>query len=288
MRRPFLAGEIACAIACARSSFGGLVCALVSVLVAACSGQTARASPDASPMLADDGAYGGSFPGPYDNGGGQDATTDPTSNLLPSDVGARDDDETDARANSAPDTAMNTTPDGACRQPLAPGDLRIDELMIESVAGAGDDGEWIEIESALDCTANLNGLHGECPRGAKVTTFDVTGDLWIPPGGTFVVADSSDPAINHDVPGMVVIWFGHTGDVLRNKGSTITVSLNGTLLDTVTYPALTLAVGDSVAFPSDCDPTLRSDFTQWKRSTASWFPGFLGTPNAPNTDVKCP
>ena len=52
--------------------------------------------------------------------------------------------------------------------------------------------------------------------------------------GTFVVADSSDPAINHDLPGTIVVWFGHTGDVLRNMGSTITVSLDGVLLDTVT------------------------------------------------------
>ena len=196
-------------------------------------------------------------------------------------TGADDDDSTD-------ETTDASVPDGACPQPLAPGDLRIDELMIESVAGAGDDGEWVEIQSALGCAANLSGLHGECPRGAKVATFDVTGDLWIPPHGTFVVADSSDPAINHDVPGTVVVWFGHQGDVLRNKGSTITISWNGTLLDTVTYPALTLAVGDSVAFPAGCDPSQRDDFAQWKRSTASWFPGFLGTPNAPNTDVECP
>ena len=48
----------------------------------------------------------------------------------------------------------------------------------------------------------------------------------------------------------------------------------------MTYPSLTLAVGDSVAFPGDCDAGERADFTKWKRSTASWFPGFLGTPNA--------
>jgi hypothetical protein len=182
----------------------------------------------------------------------------------------------------------DTTPDGACTQPLAPGDLQIDELMIASVAGAGDDGEWLEVTSTLDCVANLNGVHGECPRGAKVSTFDVTGDVWLPPRGAFVVADSSDPAINHALPGLVVAWFGHPGDVLRNQGSTITLSLDGTLLDTITYPSLSLAIGTSVAFPADCDASSRGDFTRWKRSTTSWFPGFLGTPNAPNTDVHCP
>ena len=264
-------------------------CALVGALsfAAACSDWSVGPSPGASSSPAgDDGAYGGSFPataGPPDEGDDGDAAASET----PLDSPAPGDEAGSEGDDSADETA-STTPDGACLQPLSPGEIRIDELMIESVAGAGDDGEWLEIESALDCAANLNGLHGECPRGSKVATFDVTGDLWIPPRGTFVVADSNDPAINHDVPGVVVVWSGHQGDVLRNKGSTITVSLNGTLLDTVTYPALTLVVGDSVAFPSDCDASARQDFTQWKRSTASWFPGFHGTPNAPNTDVECP
>ncbi len=196
-------------------------------------------------------------------------------------------------ADDAPGASPNADgdddagPDGACAQPLAPGSLAVDEMMVESVAGAGDYGEWIEVRSNLDCMADLRGLHGECPRGAKVNTFDVTTDVWIPPRGTFVIADSSDPAVNHDLPGLLIEWFGQPGDVLRNKGSTITLSLAGTLIDTVTYPALALVVGDSVAFPSDCDPGSRSDFTNWKRSTASWFPGFLGTPNRPNADVAC-
>jgi hypothetical protein len=261
-------------------SVGSLVCAIATV--EACSGRRASQAPVEGTSLAEDAAYGGSFP-PAPTGGDDDAdTTD-----VPLDAAALGDDA-DGGADGAPEETLDPLPDGACLPPLAPGDLRIDELMIASVAGAGDDGEWLEIESALDCAANLRGLHGECPRGAKVATFDVTGDLWLPPRGTFVVADSADPAINHDVPGVVVVWFGHAGDVLRNEGSTITVSLNGILIDTVTYPALTLVVGDSVAFPSNCDASQRSDFTQWKRSTASWFPGFLGTPNAPNTDVACP
>jgi hypothetical protein len=266
----------------------GLVAALpwAPALVAACSGGKVgpEVSGGAAPSPADDGAYAGSFPllPPSDDGGGE-VTSRPQDSPALDDAG-----EQDAGSDASMQPAIDPPPDGACLQPLAAGALRIDELMIESVAGAGDDGEWVEIESTLDCAANLNGLHGECPRGAKVATFDVTGDLWIPPRGTFVVADSNDPAINHDLPGVVVVWFGHQGDVLRNKGSTITLSAGGTLLDTVTYPSLALAVGNSVAFPSDCDAGERTDFTKWKRSTASWFPGFFGTPNAPNTDVSCP
>jgi hypothetical protein len=268
-----------------------LVCLLSSLLVGiaspgvvACSGQRLASSDgSAGPGSSqDDGPYGGSFP-PTGTPTTDDAdvgavvATDPPAN---DDAG-----EPDEQVDAGP--LRNALPDGACTQPLAPGDLRIDELMIASVAGSGDDGEWLEVASTLECTANLNGVHGECPRGAKVSTFDVTGDLWLPPRGAFVVADSIDPAINHALPGLVVAWFGHPGDVLRNQGSTITISLDGTLLDTITYPSLSLAIGTSMAFPSDCDAGARADFTRWKRSATSWFPGFLGTPNAPNTDVHC-
>ncbi len=179
-------------------------------------------------------------------------------------------------------------PDDACAAPLAAGDLVIDELMIESVAGAGDYGEWLEVTSTLPCAINLRGLHGECPSGAKLRTFDVTGDQWLAAGSTFVVADSDDPAIDHDLPGTVIAWSGVPGDVLRNKGGTVSLFVDGFLVDSVTYPALKLVVGAATSFPSDCPFSRRSDWTAWQTSNASWFPGFSGTPNAPNDDVHCP
>jgi len=200
-----------------------------------------------------------------------------------SDGGAEDDDGA-AGADGASDGAQ----EGSCTGPLSPGDLVIDELMIESVAGAGDDGEWLEVRSTLDCAANLLGLHGECPRAASVITFDVTSDLWLPAAGTFIVADSMVPAINHYLPGAVVTWAGHPGDVLRNQGSTVSLLMNGVLIDSVTYPGLKLKVGRSWEFPSDCDPSLRADFENWQTATSSWFPAFFGTPNAANDDVHCP
>jgi hypothetical protein len=249
--------------------------------------------------LGDGGPFGGDLPAPSPDAAGVDLARAPR--------GERDaiDESEDATADAAStldasEAAVPTldaargglagglVPDGACTEPLAPGDLQIEELMIESVAGAGDDGEWLEVKSLRACATNLRGLHGECPRGAKVSSFDVTDDRWIPPGGTFLVADSSNPTVDHSLPEPIVVWSGHVGDVLRNKGSTITLSLSGTRIDALTYPALALAVGDSVAFPSDCDAGARDDFTKWQRSSASWFPGFLGSPNSPNADVHCP
>jgi hypothetical protein len=191
---------------------------------------------------------------------------------------------------SSPESAPPFDPGegGVCTAPPCAGDLVIDELMIESVAGAGDHGEWLEIESTIDCALDLRGLHGDVPSGSKVRTFQIGDDLWIPARGTLVVADSSNASINHDLPGTVATWSAQPGDVLRNKGGTVTLHMNGVVLDTLTYPSMTLSVGASVAFPADCPLSRRTDWTAWQTSTASWFPGFVGTPNAPNTDVQCP
>jgi hypothetical protein len=191
----------------------------------------------------------------------------------------------DVDASSPP---VDAGSEGACTQPLGAADLLIDELMIESVAGAGDDGEWLEVTSTAGCAVNLRGLHGECPVGAKVHTFDVTGDVWIPPGGTFLIADSPDPAVNHYLPGLVLAWSGHPVDVLRNLGGTVTLSTQDVLVDSLTWPSLKPPIGTTVELPADCPAGDADNFGVWQPATSSWFPGFHGTPNAPNTDVQCP
>ena len=204
--------------------------------------------------------------------------------------------DADADASSDPDgdappdgpTRPPDEPDGACLAGPSPGDLVIDELMIASVAGSGDYGEWLEVRSARTCALNLRGLHGDCPRGAKVRTLDVLDDVWVPALGTFVIADSLSSAVNHDLPGIVLTWAGQPGDVLRNEGATVSLRVHDALIDTVTYPSLKPSPGASLAFPDDCPPSRRSEWSAWQTSRAPWFPGFLGSPNAPNRDVGCP
>ncbi len=193
-----------------------------------------------------------------------------------------------ADAGGSADGPHDAGGDVPCMQPLAPGVLVIDEMMIESVAGTGDYGQWIEVTSTSSCAVDLNGLHAECPVGDKVRTLDVAQDLWIPPGGRFVIADSTDPAIDHYLPGTVLGWDGAPGNVLRKDGGTISLMANGAIVDSVTWPKLAVVVGASVSFPADCPASERGDWTKWQTSTASWFPGFYGTPNVPNTDVSCP
>ena len=224
-----------------------------------------------------------------DAGDDEDAPTDPAweagfsapandASVLPSGEGG---------PSSPASPAFDGGPAGACAAPPGPGDLVIDELMIESEEGSGDYGEWLEVTSTLPCAVNLFGLRGEAPVGAKVYSFDVTDDVWIPAGGIFLIADSADPAVNHDLPGTVLTWSGQPGDVLRNEGGTVTLLSGSAMVDSLTWPKLKLLPGTSVAFPADCPLSSRQDFSSWQDSTASWFPGFFGTPSAPNDDVEC-
>jgi hypothetical protein len=179
--------------------------------------------------------------------------------------------------------------DAACTAPLAPGDLVIDELMIASQSGTGDHGEWVEVTSTRSCAINLNGLYAEVPHGQGTTMATVASDLWLPAYGSFLIADSSSAALNHDLPSVIVTWgTGTSSDVLKNSGNTITLFTTTATIDALTYTATAkLVEGASMAFPSHCDPALRADFHNWQASLASWTPGFFGTPDAPNTDVSC-
>ena len=178
--------------------------------------------------------------------------------------------------------------------PMAAGDLAIVEFMISSQTGSGDRGEWVEIQSTrTNCSLNLNGLHVESPRGTETPdSVDITDDVLLPPNGTFIVADTVIAELNHNLPGLVYSWVGT--DVLKNDGDTITVSMGGTTIDTLTYGSWTLKTGRSVSFPVDCTWSVRSDWTRWSWSFNVWDPATVdggvsmqGTPNADNIDVAC-
>jgi len=175
----------------------------------------------------------------------------------------------------------------ACPTPLGPGDVVFDEVMISSVAGSSDRGQWLEVRSTRSCMLDLIGLHASAPHGQSFHTMDVTTDTWLEPGGFFLIADSTDPTENGGLPGLVLAWTGSPADALHKTSDTVTLSVGTTILDSLTYPSKKRTVGTSMAFPADCSPSLRTDFASWKASTASWAQGLFGTPAAPNTDVTC-
>lgn len=250
---------------------------------------------DQSPSIATDPDPASDFPGDLGDDASPTPETDEARDALDqSDANGDDAVEADSPADgleadvdAVPGPPFDVGEGGICPSGVGPGDLVVTEMMIASVAGTGDHGEWIEVTSTRECALNLLGLHGEVPSGSKVRVVDIDDDLWLPACGTFVIADSIDPAFTHYLPGTVIAWAGQPGDVLRNQGATITFLVGGQVVASTTYPSLKLTEGSSLAFPADCPPTSVTDWTAWQFSTESWFPGFNGTPNAPNTDVHC-
>jgi hypothetical protein len=174
-----------------------------------------------------------------------------------------------------------------CEGPLEPGDLAVSELLITSRAGSGDDGEWVEIRSTRTCWLKVKGLTISSPRGVTAeNSVVITDDVEIEPRGSFVVADTLDPAKNHGIEGKVFAWAAT--DVLKNDGDTIKLALGATVIDTLTYPAFSnLVAGRTLAFPDDCTWAVRPDWQRWSLTFNEWSAGFKGTPNATNGDVAC-
>jgi hypothetical protein len=226
-----------------------------------------------APERARDGGAGGPRSGGDDSGAGDDASTG-------------DDSSSTGDDDSSTTTGDDSGTPGACPSPLGAGDLAIIEIMIASVATTGDQGEWLEIQNThSDCTLDVNGLH---VATAENVTADVTTDLYVPPSGYLVIADSTDPTVDNNLPGTVIGFANTPSDALQDTGDTITLSVSGTTIDSVTYPDYSnLQAGRSLSFPNDCAWSVRSDWTRWSFSFNAWTPGFQGTPNADNTDISC-
>jgi hypothetical protein len=239
------------------------------------------------------------------SGGGDDDTGDDfggdSTGLPPARTPNQSNDDSGAfspggrKATGAPDGGRSVTTDddsgsttlSLCADGVQPGDVKIVEIMISSAAGTGDKGEWVELQSTrTDCILDVSNLTISSPRGTGTDTVSITDGLQLNPGDTFLVADSSDATTNNSLTTPLYSWNSY--DVLKNDGDEIDVTLSGTTIDTLTYPAFSnLQTGSSVSFPSDCQWTDRSDWSKWSYSFNVYFTPLTGTPNAPNDDVTC-
>ena len=174
-----------------------------------------------------------------------------------------------------------------CTGPLAAGDVKIVEIMISSQSGSGDKGEWVELQSTRACILDIKGLTVSSPRGTSTDSATVASDVYVQPGGSFVVADSSVSTDNHGLPNATLAATWNTYDVLKNSGDTVDVTAGGATIDSLTYPAFTLTPGRSISFPADCTWADRASWTRWSMSFNVWQSPFEGTPGADNSDVSC-
>ena len=182
----------------------------------------------------------------------------------------------DGGRGTEPADAGTTNPCGA----LAAGDLAIVEMMISSVSGSGDKGEWVEVQNTRDCTLTVTGLAFESPRGSSSDRLEITETFVLKPKETFVIGGSAV-----SVKGKVFQWTA--SDVLKNGGDTVKLLTTSAVIDEVTYPGYTFTTGVSLSFPAACKWSDRATWERWSASFNEWQPGFKGTPNADNTDVAC-
>ena len=170
--------------------------------------------------------------------------------------------------------------------PIGPGSLVIDEVMISSVSGSGDRGEWFEIVSTLSCTANLAGLTIVSPTGGGVEKSHTIASGTIRSGQYFVFALSSAPADNHGLSLDYAYGTGGSDDViLNNSADWLELRDGATVIDRVAWPSGGFTNGASRQYPGSADASANDNWSLWCDSVPvySMTGGtFHGTPQAAN------
>lgn len=259
----------------------GFVSNTISKRVGAWALWSALAAPGLASVAACSGA---SFAGDI-----SDLRARPDAAAAPFDAGEQLDASTVPDAEEQPDaTVLPTDSSDLCTSPPGPSDLMIDEILVASRRGLGDDGEWVEIRNMRTCTLEIGGVVVSSPRGPSMDSVTVPAGTTLAPGARFVVASASAVAAQ-GLTGLVLTWPASTTDVFANGGDTVRIGRGATLLHELTYGDISSdAYGRSLTFPSDCAPTRRVDLSAWTLSTQALTPSVKGTPNRANDDVKCP
>lgn len=164
--------------------------------------------------------------------------------------------------------------------------IAIVELMISSVSGSGDRGEWIELRNAGDCTVDLGGLTLVSPAsgtGPEVS-YTVPAGTIVTAGGRLVLAQSANPSENHGLT--FDLAYGASGLVLDNGGDWIELRSGAGTIDRVSWTATTFVRGATRTFP-DARPIATNDNqANWCNATTAYSSAtggpFYGTPGGPN------
>lgn len=170
------------------------------------------------------------------------------------DLGSPGDDNPACGGGGDPDPSgqCHDTQADAMRDPVPPtaGQLQITEIQADPSGGINDtDGEWFEVKALAD--VDLNGL--TVLSGAKSATLTSEECLRVASGNYIVFAPKDDTGLND---GLTV--FQAISMSLPNSGSTVTLQMVDTPIDTYTYPAATTGVSyqrDPVDPDTFCDAT---------------------------------
>jgi hypothetical protein len=155
---------------------------------------------------------------------------------------------------------------GMVRDTLSPalGQVHITEWMADPKAVGNREGEWVELR--LEEAVDLNGLV-LTDRAANTTELQNDECLRFSAGTHIVLARSVDPFVNGGIEGVV----GELSISLNNSDETITLSLDGQVLDSVSYQRSQPGVATQI-----------DDLGDLCHAAQAYGEGDLGTPGAPN------
>lgn len=202
------------------------------------------------------------------------------------DPGDLDGDYEEVVTDQKPDEVKSSAQSFNLCSSVRQGDLRVVEIMFDTVDPFEDWGQWFEVQSARsDCELNLKGLKIETSRdGAILGSMTIDTDFKVPPGKRFVVAATTNKQKNHNLPGAVIGF--EKADILSDHGATITLSAGPNAVETLRYPDMDVsAFKRSFAFPAECAVEKNQDWRSWVLSRTSWPDGedMNGSPNEENT-----
>ncbi|MFK7992056.1 MAG: lamin tail domain-containing protein [Sandaracinaceae bacterium] len=215
----------------------------------------------------------------------------------PVDAGPMDAGMPDGGPDAGPLPDSGPTPDsgpvdsgmtGACVP--APGQVLINEVMVASQSGGGDQGEWFELRNRGSCTVNLAGLVLEGTNGAgAAVTHDVVSGL-LTAGGFFLLAQNGAMAANHALPGVDYVYGdGSAGITFSNSSDSLTLTYMGATIDSIGWGSTDHQPSESRQLDRGASASGSSiGGSNWCRSTAVYSSTtggpFRGTPGAQNAD----
>lgn len=234
-------------------------------------------------------------------GGAGDAGVDGAADAGIPDATARDADTMDASSGDAePDSgamdaaAMDASPPDATGPPctVAPGFVYINEIMIASVSGSRDRGEWFEIYNPGDCEADLSGMVIASPTSSGTMREHTISSLRIAPGSYTVLAQSLNPAEHHGANVDYAYGTGSSTTEIRFSNSRDSLLLRAGMdeIDRIEWTSSGFSYSTSRQFPTSGAISEHGTWSRWCDSTQTFsMTGgvFYGTPGMAN-DMTCP
>ncbi len=165
---------------------------------------------------------------------------------------------------------------------LAVGTLVISEFLVNPKASSNANGEWIELYNPATADVTINGVILSAGV-TKTTSYTVEspGPVIVPAGGYFVLGSDGDVTLN----GGVKVDLVYQQVVLSNTTSALTLTSQGTVVDTLTYGAAwPIVAGKSAALdPAQMTAMANDNPAKWCKGQALFAAnGDYGTPGAAN------